>query len=328
MNQNLQKILFLPLFFILFSCTTPLPQYPPDNELLAYAVKNDSNLFTRHAPVFLIENPEEAHNRIGSPRALFNEDEKEKVFVDPDNPAVYAEERQFSTAKGRYTNLIYRIHFEKEPFSLIPFHIGYGDNVGLMVIITLNEQKQPVLCTTVHTCGCYLAFVPSNYLPKDCLPEDWENRRQAVYSESLPYLLDFREKKDRQPRALFLIRKDTHRIKDIRLADAAEIEKYKIRIPQIRPLSALETLPLPDQGRTSFYETSGSRKDYVKGSYKPWERLLMSWWAFDWRIGEDKKYGNGKEEGIVFYTSIKVWDRDDSDMRDFAAFLKYWGWNL
>ena len=48
----------------------------------------------------------------------------------------------------------------------------------------------------------------------------------------------------------------------------------------LKPLKMLEGLALPDGGSTSFYETEGSRKDYVKNSQKPWERLLMSWWAF------------------------------------------------
>ena len=54
----------------------------------------------------------------------------------------------------------------------------------------------------------------------------------------------------------------------------------------------------------------------------------MSWWVFDWRVGEDKKFGKDKNDGILFYTSLKPWDREKSDMRDFVTFLKYWKWNL
>ncbi len=54
----------------------------------------------------------------------------------------------------------------------------------------------------------------------------------------------------------------------------------------------------------------------------------MGWWAFDWRIGEDKKLGKTRDDGIVFYTSLKPWARKASDMRDFEAFLLYWKWGL
>jgi len=96
----------------------------------------------------------------------------------------------------------------------------------------------------------------------------------------------------------------------------------------LKPLKMLEGLALPDGGSTSFYETEGSRKDYVKNSQKPWERLLMSWWAFDWRVGEDKKLGRDLQDGGRFYTSLKFWARDASDLRDFPRFLRYWGWKL
>jgi hypothetical protein len=58
------------------------------------------------------------------------------------------------------------------------------------------------------------------------------------------------------------------------------------------------------------------------------ERFFVSWWAFDWHVGEDKAYGPAEETGTVFYTSLKFWRRDVSDMWFFDRFLKYWGWNL
>jgi hypothetical protein len=97
---------------------------------------------------------------------------------------------------------------------------------------------------------------------------------------------------------------------------------------ELLPLEALEQLDLGNGATTSFYETAGDRRGYVKESYKPRERLFMSWWALDWRVGEDKKLGRDKDDGIEFYTSLKPWARSASDMRDFAAFLKYWGWRL
>ncbi|MCL7489588.1 MAG: hypothetical protein M8357_15585 [Desulfobulbaceae bacterium] len=39
------------------------------------------------------------------------------------------------------------------------------------------------------------------------------------------------------------------------------------------------------------------------------ERLLISWWAFDWNIGEGKKLSADKKEPPVFFTSLKPWAR-------------------
>jgi hypothetical protein len=54
----------------------------------------------------------------------------------------------------------------------------------------------------------------------------------------------------------------------------------------------------------------------------------MSWWTLDWRIGEDKAYEPDDPGSITFYTSVKFWARNKSDMRNFPQFLRYWGWNL
>ena len=105
-------------------------------------------------------------------------------------------------------------------------------------------------------------------------------------------------------------------------------EAVEVNIPEEQALEALKALPLANGRTTSFYETAGSRQGYVKGSYKVRERWLMSWWAFDWRVGEDKVFSPDRSDGINFYTSLKPWARDASDMRDFASFLQYWGWKL
>ena len=92
---------------------------------------------------------------------------------------------------------------------------------------------------------------------------------------------------------MILLRDGTHRIKDIWLADLQSVKVYNPVHAEILPLEYLEKLPLVEEKTTSFYEESGSSKGYVKGSTKIWERLFMGWWAFDWRVGEDKRLGKG-----------------------------------
>ena len=164
-------------------------------------------------------------------------------------------------------------------------------------------------------------------MPPDAIPDGWEIGRQTVFGESLPSILDYSGLSLNDTESVILIREGSHRVKDMWLARRDSLRNYDTVIAERQALISLEELPLKDR-TTSFYETFGPRKGYVKGSQKPWERLLMSWWAFDWRIGEDKRLGQNKDDGLLFYTSIKPWARDGSDMRDFAGFLKYWGWRL
>lgn len=254
--------------------------------------------------------------------------DKEIVFVNGDKPTIYVRKTRFTTARGSYTNLTYRIHFEKVPFGLFPPNLGWGDNVGLLLVVTLNDLGQPVLFTSVQTCGCYLAFVPTSYLPVDAFPSGWNKDRQQVYGENLPGLIDYGENSPTYFQLMVLLQNSSHRIMDMWLTDLRLPSKYETVEAPIKPLKTLEGLSLPGGGSTSFYETEGSRQDYVKNSQKPWERLFMSWWALDWRVGEDKKLGRDRQDGRIFYTSLKPWARTASDMRNFPVFLQYWGWNL
>ena len=320
--QNLRFVPYIALLFIL-SCST-VPKHPPVSTLKAYVAEQGGWYFSPYAPAFVIEKPAKSFNRIGTPSARLDDDDEEQVLVDPSRPTIYTRKTTFSTARGAYTNLTYRVHFEKVPF----FNLGWGDNVGLILVVTLNEAGLPVLYTTVNTCGCYLSFVPTSYLPEEAYPEDWDRTRQNVYGESLPGMLDFGGAAPEQSRLMLLLRSNNHRIMDMWLDDPSSLYKYvRVKTP-MKPLKVLEGLSLSDGGATSFYETEGRRRDYVKNSQKPWERLLMSWWALDWRVGEDKKLGRDRQDGIPFYTSLKPWARKASDMRNFPVFLQYWGWNL
>lgn len=302
----------------------------PKGPATAFVPRADQSVNSSFTPVFLVEKSDLLYNRIGTPSLKNNEVDDSRIIVDSSMPTVYVKELSFRTEKGTYKNYVYRIHFEKVPFSLLPFHLTAGKNVGLLVVVTFNGEDEPVLITTVHTCGCYLTFIPTSFLPKDAFPDEWDSTVQKVYGETLPGLLDFNGglEKRANTRLVILIGSDTHRVKWMKMESAGDIaEKYQIENTRIISVDKLKTL---GQGgnATSFFETSGYRKGHVKGSFKPFERIFMSWWAMDLYVGEDKDFGPGKETGSIFYTSLKFWDRIESDMWNFKDFLHYWGWNL
>jgi len=325
-NNFFKSQIILLAISILPSCTS-IPVHPFEN-LVAYTVNDDNSLIRRYMPVFVIENDKKKYNLIGTASAKVTGDKEETIYINPEIATVYTEAREFRTLKNSYTNLIYRIHFEKIPGGFSPFYVGEGINTGLIVIVTLNNQDKPVLYTTVHTCGCYLAFVPTSYLSENSFPKNWDKDRQSVNSESLPGLLEFNTQSSYHKKVGILIRDGSHRVKDIWLLETNSLKKYNAKQVQIQRLDALKKLPLKHKKTTSFFESISSRGGYVKGSYKFREWLLMSWWALDARIGEDKVWGKDKNDGIIFYTSIKPWARGKSDMRDFKVFLEYWNWQL
>ena len=303
----------------------PLPNEPYQ---LAYQTQGpQSELYTDWAPVFIVYGHSQEFNRIGRPSVAAVDGGGEKVFIDAEDPAVYFLNRSFRTEKATYTNLIYRIHFPGTPFSLVPFNLTAGKNVGLMVVVTLDADHMPVLVTTVHTCGCYKAIVPTQYLPQEALPERWSGERLRVYGEKLPSQLQFDGVTS--PQILVHLRPGVHRVMDleVRAPQFLSNDRFRMVPMQLEPMDRLERLPF-NGSTTSLYHEHGVLKGHVKGAVKPLESIFMSLISMDLFVGTDKAYGDSAQTGNPFYTSLKPWRREESNMWDFARFLWYWGWRL
>ncbi len=301
---------------------------PQEDRQWAYRVdaRTDAEAL-RWAPVFIVYGHAWEYNRIGRPTIRITDNDREDVSVDPDHPAIYYMQRTFTTSRAAYTNDIFRIHFPEVPYNFSPFNLTAGKNVGVLVIVTLDHQHRPVLVTTVGTCGCYKAFVPTQYLPADALPLDWAGQRQDVYGEDLPRMLNMEGYSD--PRFVIHLRPQVHRVMNLEVLDDAQLSSQRFRsVPmQSYPMNQLNRLPV-DGGFRSFYYQDGVLKGHVKGSIKPFESLFMSLISLDFYIGMDKAYADPEQTGNPFYTSLKPWRRTDSNMWYFARFLGYWGWRL
>lgn len=275
----------------------------------------------RYAPVFLINEQQDEFNHVGTPASRTDAQGKEDVYVDSSVATVYYAAQDFTALHGAYRNHIYRIHFERVPYH----HLTAGRNGGLIIVLTTNEAGEPVLITTVHTCGCYLAFIPTSILNEAAYPEGWDMQEQEVFGAILPGKLDSPGFSESSNRLQVVIRGGDHRVVDVKWA--GDVHAYSLKKADLRPMAALTEIP-HGQAVTSFFETAGCRKGYVKNARKWLERVFMSWWSLDLHIGEDKALGPAEETGVIFYTSLKPWARQSSDMWYFARFLGYWGWNL
>lgn len=286
--------------------------------------QQDETLLGQFVPVFVLEDSYRPYNRIGTPTLRVDGRGRPQAYVDPRLATIYSMEQRFERQQREYTNLIYRIHFERTPFP----HLTGGRNVGLIVIVTLDQNNKPLLLTTVHTCGCYLALIPTSYLSPAAYPTNWSQGRQYIYGQSLPGFLDLEQFNAQSDRIVYRIKGGTHRVMDVVLRPGQQVlTEEAFSLAQLQPMALLRKLPF-GESEVSFFETDGPRKGYVRNSHKPFERLLMSWWALDWRIGEDKDLGPKEQTGTTFYTSLKIWARDASDLWEFSDFLNYWGWGL
>jgi len=175
---------------------------------------DDASLLRQNAPVFLTEADWSAWNRIGKPQLHKDHEDRIIVRVDPTLPTIYGESRTFAGASGnQYTNLIYRVHFERVPLRFKPLNITAGRNPGLIVVTTLNDAGDPVMHTAVHSCGCYVAITPTDKLPAESRPEDWAVDEQIVFREKLPGLLVVPQDIDASERRLVLTLRDgSHRV--------------------------------------------------------------------------------------------------------------------
>jgi hypothetical protein len=311
--------------FILTGCAHAPPD--PFEQATLYTPSAPPSIATVNTPTFLVREADKPYNKIGTPHVERGDDQQPNISVNPETPTVYFETQEFTTAKGLYTNLIYRIHFQEVPLGWTSINLTAGQNPGLLFIYTLDEAGTLLLVTTVHTCGCYLAFLPTGAMPREYLPPDWPTAPQDVYGYTLPSSLPLSgEKTDEQ--IAFTLENATHRIGAVTVLDNPIRQTLPQQIQMhLKPMLDLYYLPYQDK-TVSFFETEGSRRGYVKNNTKILERLFMSWWAFDLHVGEDKAYSTYDKSETIFYTSLKFWDRQASDLKNFSEFLAYWGWRL
>ncbi|MGD9946993.1 MAG: hypothetical protein AB7U29_00790 [Desulfobulbus sp.] len=296
---------------------------PRQDQLVLPALGVDLSLASDMAPGFRIIEAQEPYNRIGQVIATGTK-ACNKVDVDPDHAVFYSGISRMITAKSTYTNLVYRVHFTEQPYSLLPFHFGAGSNVGVLVILTLDQDRRVVLVTTAQTCGCYAVTLPTAALPEAAYPTDWPSSSISIYGERLPARLPAITPQDI---LVVAVRPEVHRVMDMQVVHKTSLIEGATRAI-IAEMDSLKQLPLEDGTTTSLYYRNWPLTGHVRGAIKPWETLFLGLVSLDFYVGMDKEYGNTGVSGNPFYTSLKPWNRTSSDMNDFGRYLHFNGWNL
>ncbi|MCB1115296.1 MAG: hypothetical protein KDK71_02405 [Chlamydiia bacterium] len=290
--------------------------------------QTNQDLFEKYSPIFVVEENNKPYNRIGAPKIRRGPQKKLEAYVDPAQHPIFVQKVIFTTKKDSYTNLIYRVHFEKVPYGLRPFQITAGKNVGLLVIVTLNSNQEPVLITSVHTCGCYISMVPTNFLRPDAFPLKWKEEPKYRYGEKHPGMLHFPSTGEGY-HPVFYLRTQTHRVTDIFVEKKEKIhaQYHPVGMPST-PIQLLDKLPVEGEDSSLSFYYQDLSKGFVKNSLKPFEFLIISWWAFDPNVGNDKKYAPASELHKRFYTSLNPAYWQESDLWNFPVAAKFWGWEL
>jgi hypothetical protein len=179
------------------------------------AAGEDSGLLERHAPAFRIEEGDLEFNRIGTPRIRLRRG-RERVDVDPERASLYVETRPDRIGRRDVLHLVYRIHFSALPWTRAVFYERHR-NVGLMALVTLDAAiLEPLLVTTVYTCGCYRALLPTELFPREALPEDWPRDEKRFYGVTLPALAP--RARPGASRLVIGLASRTHRVVELRTA--------------------------------------------------------------------------------------------------------------
>ena len=197
-------------------------------------------LFLRHAPVLEID----VAGVFDRPGAL-RRDANDQVIVDAAAPVVYT--RLAHTLLGGliYPQLVYTFWFsERPPSSGSPFDLLAGKLDGVVWRVTLDSAGEALVYDSMHACGCYHLFFPT----------------EKVVARDLPVTLDEtlfvpQTVSSAGEKVVLRIESGTHYLQRVSMTSetrAAEAVTY-----QLQDERALTTLPRRGGGSRSAYDQDG-----------------------------------------------------------------------
>ncbi len=125
-------------------------------------------LLIRHAPVLEID-VVGAHDRPGT-MGLAAED---RVVVDPAQPVVYTRVAHTLMAGEVHLQLVYTFWFSERP-AAGSFDLLAGRLDGLIWRVTLDRDGTPLVYDSIHPCGCYHLFFPTDRVRPRPAPDTFD----------------------------------------------------------------------------------------------------------------------------------------------------------
>lgn len=231
---------------------------PPDGEVIRFAPAAGrmpgahARLLAAHAPVFEIE----VTGGYDRPGALHWRASERVPAVDVARPVAYAHPA-WTRYRGRtLLQLVYTIWFSERPPES-PGDLLAGKLDGVVWRVTLAPDGEPVLYDSMHPCGCFHMFFPTERATP--LPAPAEALEWNFSPHAMPRLAE-------GERPLVRIAARTHYVERVGATrEAAGDARYALR-----DYDELRSLPLPQGGRRSVFGEHG----LVAGTERP-ERFLF-----------------------------------------------------
>ncbi len=302
--------------------------------------KSPEDWLACRAPVVRILEAESPYNRIGSPALSEGSLFGVRASVDPSRPAVFAETRTDQIAGRDVVQLVYRVHFEKIPFRFSRYFFEAHRNPGLLFVLTVDRESGDLLfVSTVHTCGCYYAVVPTDAVADAWLPADWPEI-QNLYGQRLPGRLQ-REALSNGLR--ITLESQSHRVTSIEPVSKSGEAPDRIVEVEVAPMRNLEQLPISgtseESGRNggsstnvetgSFFYERGPLRGHVRGAWNIMEGLTaFGLLSLDPTVGMDKQFGDPEQTGTPFYTLLPFWLHQSSRLDQMDTLLRTLGFRL
>ena len=294
----------------------------------AAADRSDARALECNAPTIRVREGELDYNRIGTPELYSGWIWRVKARVNPERPALFVERREDTLGGRPVHQLVYRFHFEKIPLRLSRYFFEAHRNPGLMVLVTLDaETGDALFVSAVHTCGCYLAIVPTDAVDPAWLPEGWSETRR-IYGQELPGRLPAA---DVARGVRVTLESRSHRVSAIEAGTAPGAGAgRRVELPLV-PMSRLDDLAIDGRqgARGSFFYTAGPLRGHVRGAWNPMEGLTaFGLLSLDPTVGMDKKFGDPEVTGTRFYTLLPFWLHEASRLDRMDSLLRALGYRL
>ncbi|WP_296991628.1 hypothetical protein [Thalassospira sp. UBA1131] len=225
------------------------------------------NLAQAYAPVFRVRAGSDS-DKVGRPTLLAR---GALATIDTNIPTVYYRLSHTYFAGHWRPQIVYEIWFpERSPSS--PFDILAGHLDALIWRVTLDDDGSPLIADTIHGCGCYHMFFPSDGLQRISAPEDHDIRETAEMPAG--YLAS-----SILNGPVLWIDKTSHYLLDVTGAAMGQSDADIARQTAVlRPAQELgHLLLLSGQGTASLFDEDG----FVPGTERL-ERFIL------WPMGVDK----------------------------------------
>ena len=218
-------------------------------------------LLARHAPALEVDTVD-ANDRLG--QLIWGEGGK-RILVDTTRPLAYARIAYTRLAGRVVPQLVYTFWFPSRPAQNY-FDVLAGHLDGLVWRVTLGPDLQPLVYDSIHPCGCYHQFYPTERVRARPGPI----QGQGAYDEGLfvPQSVDAPRDGERQ---MLRVAARTHYLRQV--TNVTDETAGAIEYP-LRDDNDLRALPWPSESAPSGTKSAYDSAGLIAGSERL-ERLLF-----------------------------------------------------